>query len=183
MLEEVARAASARAGIIPCHDFGSVHTGKIGYTDCEVRLSIETWQDAWYLRIMAIHSRGRSFRRTRVVKWAYSLEGPHDLAATIEEFELLAKFPPAVSLQDRRGPLGRMFDRLIRRRHYGRYDLKSPIDVQPPVDVSVEINAFGGGPDISFCARTRSQGFILAQMPHDAVGAILRVLKDYRKRS
>lgn len=132
---------------------------------------------------MAIHSRGRNYRVTRVVKWAYSKEGPHDLAAVIEEFDFLAGFPPAVLLEDRRGPVGRIFDRLIRRRHYGRYDLKSPIDVQPSIDVSVEINAFSGGPEISFYARTRSQGFILAQMPHDVVGAMLLVLKDYRNES
>ncbi|MEQ1943069.1 hypothetical protein ABMA32_11700 [Mesorhizobium sp. VNQ89] len=180
MLDEVARAVSASVGIAPCHDFGSVHLGKIGYTDCETRLSIESWQGAWYVRMEVVHSRGWSYRKTSVVKWPYSRRGPRDLAVVLEDLAVLACFPPSPPLPDSRGSLGRLVDRLIRRRNYGRYEFRSTLEVTPRVSVHAEINAYGNKPEISLFEKVESRGFILGQVPHDAISAISSALDAYQ---
>lgn len=177
MLERIAGLTRAYVGIVERHDFGNVHYGRLGYVDCSVALAIETWQGAFYLRISVTHSRGPSFRRTRVVKWAYSDKGLLDLVLLIQDFERLASAPRKDQDAKNGAPSG-FLDRLIGRRRIATHEMQSPIEVEPRIRVQAQVDVIRGQEQLTILARSGAGESIIGQMPHAAVGPILGALRS-----
>lgn len=179
MLEHVAARLEKSAGIRPVADFGAVHEGKVGYTDCAVLAGLETWRDAHFVRITVRHSRGRGFTKTRVIKWPYATDDPAALGAVIADLEAFANGPQNGLLRDDRTGFGRFFDALTRTEHLGRYDFASPIDDGDTHEVYGQIARYGDQTEATLTSRRPGRGFIFGQMPLAAVTGIAEAYRRY----
>jgi len=180
MLEAIAGKMKQAAGIVPGADFGTIHSGLLGYTDCETSLGLERWKGVWFVRFTVRHTRGRGMRKTRVVKWPYAKDDPKALDAVIADLETFADGPSNGCLYDDRTAFGKFFDRLTRMDVLGRYNFRSPIAEPHEIRVKGNIVRYGGQTiQASLTERRPGYGFTLAQMPLAAVERSVEVLRGY----
>ena len=62
MLESSVGELEKAEGIAQVEDFGSVHSGRLGYADCETRLALETWKNVYFVRGTVIQTKGRGMK-------------------------------------------------------------------------------------------------------------------------
>lgn len=179
MLESIVGELEKAEGIVPVEDFGSVHSGRLGYADCETLLGLETWKGVYFVRVTVCQTKGRGMRKTRVIKWPYSKDSPKALGAAVEDLETFANGPTNGCLHDDRTAFGRFFDALTRTDHLGRYEFRSPIGEPFEIKVTGQIVRYGEHTEATLTERRPGHGFILAQTPLAAVDRIAAILREY----
>ncbi|MCK5746108.1 MAG: hypothetical protein KAH44_07820, partial [Oricola sp.] len=143
MLESIVGQLEKAEGIAQVEDFGSVHSGRLGYADCETRLALETWKNVYFVRVTVIQTKGRGMKKTRVVKWPYSKDSPKALGAVVEDLDTFVNGLTNGCLHDNRTAFGRFFDALTRTDHLGRYEFLSPIGEPFEIKVTGQIVRYG----------------------------------------
>lgn len=176
MLDKVAKDLRAAAGIRPVADLGVVHESMVGRARCTVVLRVEEWKGCYYLCIEVRYSGGRAFRRTRVVKLAYSYFSPTDLALVLTDLDALSV---EGSFVDPRTWFGKLFDVLLRRRVFGFRQFTSSVDLLPPLLMNVELVEQHGRRHATFKEVTPGRGYILAQVPFEACQQMAAALRAY----
>ena len=179
MLETIVGQLEKAEGIVPVEDFGAVHSGRLGYTDCETLLGLETWKGVCFVRVTVVQTKGHGMKKTRVIKWPYSKGSPKALGAVVEDLETFVNGPTNGCLHDDRTVFGRFLDGLTRTDHLGRYEFRSPIGEPFEIKVTGQIVRYGGNIEATLTERRPGHGFILAQMPLAAVDRIAATLREY----
>ena len=181
MLDTIAARMAKEAGIRPVADFGEVHAGKVGHTDCTVLAGLESWSGCEFMRITVVHTRGRTSRRTRVIKWPYAKGDPRALGPVLRDLDTFLDAPKTGILTDDRGAVGCFFDRLTRTDYLGRYDFISPIDEPYENSVDGTVVRFSDQTEATLTARRPGRGFIFGQMPLAAIGEVAKALRAYQQ--
>lgn len=181
MLEAVFDGLRTAAGVDTVADLGAVYRENLGHNDCSIAAGVEYWREAYYFRLAVTHSRGRSFRKTRVIKWPYSTHAACDIEGVLADLEAVENAKTAGTLIDRRGGLGRFFDNLTGRAYYGGYEFSSVIGHETPVEVSAEIAESGDLTLVTLTERRKGSGFTLAHVPHQAFAAVRRSAEYLRR--
>lgn len=166
-------------------DFGVLHQGKLGHTDCALSAGLEKWQGSYYMLIGVVLSRGNSMRKTSILKWPYSNTSATDLAGVIKDLEVLQSQMASQPKLDTRGWFGRLVDRAFRMQLVGEYRFTSSINESGPSASFVDSVIYKVGQDTQVTLwEYRQKGVrILAQFPHAGVADILRALHGYLQKS
>lgn len=179
MLETVAGTLRGMAGIRTLKDFGTLHEGRIGFTDSATALRIETWRQDHYVAVTAILSRGRSYRRTSTVKWPYGDGDPRALAAVVEDFATIAAAPANGALREGRTAVGRFVDRLWGRGYLGEYFMRSPVPPGGDPRIRAVLERWRGETSVMLSDLEPHRPPIYAQVPQPAFPAMIAALEAF----
>lgn len=160
-------------------DFGLVYQGKIGYSQCRVSLSIESWQQMFFIRVSVEHQKNRAGRMTRVIKWPYSRIDARQLSAVIDDWRNIELSTPNSEWVDSRNLVIRWIDWLTGCQHLGEYRLKSPLTEGYDGVVRATGSIIGGQREIWLREGRKAGVLIMAQFPHAACEAIRQALSAY----
>jgi|MDTC01.1.fsa_nt_gb hypothetical protein len=181
MVGKLLSSVRAAAGIADIADMGVVFNGTYGYNDCSLRLRIESLNGLFFLCIEDRLSRGAAFVNTKVVKWPYSQTGAGELDAVLQDLRCVAGAPGNACLTDRRGAVGRLFDKMTGRKYLGEYTFASPLNEDRPRTVDATVTASKAGLMVTLAECRKSSTSIQASMPLDAIPTIINALQAWRQ--